>query len=337
MWYFLSHHMPKDGYGYAGLKILDALAELGAPVEPIDMLDESERFTTAGTRTWHVPGPAMALCVPDWWPDIKPRGDLVGYTMFESTRMPAHRVSCINGTVEVCLVPSTWCAETFRANGVRPNVRVVPLGIDPGEYWPLTRRRDGSQPYRFLWNGTPDWRKGWDLVYKAFWLAFQGSPDVELVMHFRVLPKQLAGCDDKNVRLVEGLLERPALRQMYRDADCFLFPSRGEGWGLPPREAAATGLPAIATDYGGLAEEIEHWGLPLMVAREVPAEFGGWASGSIGEWAEPDLGHLVELMRWCAENREAAARRGMEAADWLAAHGTWARTAREIMEVMEGC
>jgi glycosyltransferase involved in cell wall biosynthesis len=213
----------------------------------------------------------------------------------------------------------------------------VPLGIDPGDYWPLTRRRNGSEPYRFMWSGTPDWRKGWDLVYKAFWLAFQGSPEVELVMHFRSLPKLLAGCDDGNVHLVEGSVDRPALRRMYREADCYVFPSRGEGWGLPPREAAATGLPVIATDYGGLAEEIDEWALPLRVAREVPAEFGGWARGSIGDWAEPDLGHLVELMRWCAENREAAAAWGMTAADWLAEHGTWERTARAIMEVMEGC
>ena len=48
-------------------------------------------------------------------------------------------------------------------------------------------------------------------------------------------------------------LSRAGLRQLYRDADSFVLPTRGEGWGLPIVEAMAMGLPTIATNFSGHA------------------------------------------------------------------------------------
>ena len=44
------------------------------------------------------------------------------------------------------------------------------------------------------------------------------------------------------------------LRDLYRGASLFLFPSRFEGFGWPPLEAFACGCPAIASDVGGLRD-----------------------------------------------------------------------------------
>jgi glycosyltransferase involved in cell wall biosynthesis len=43
--------------------------------------------------------------------------------------------------------------------------------------------------------------------------------------------------------------ELPAL---YRQADLFLFPSWYEGFGIPPLEAMASGLPVVMTRCGGV-------------------------------------------------------------------------------------
>jgi len=332
--HFLSHHIESDGYGYSGIKIREALLALGVTVEAVDLCDEGERYTRMGAKRWSVAGDAVALTVPLWWRDMEARR-LFGFTMFESTKLPSGWTDAINETAEVCLVPSRFCAEVFETNGVDVDLEVAPLGVAPGDWWPLDRSGHEG-PYTFLWSGTPDWRKGWDVAYGAFCRAFGHRHDVRLVLWFRQAMRGLESIGDPNVEMVVGPRSRAEMRQMLADADCFVYPARGEGWGLPPREAAATGLPVIATDWGGLSEEIHEWALPVRVAGLVKASFGYYPR-EIGEWANPDVDHVVEWMRWCAENPGRAQAVGDRAADWMAQYGTWERTARRILEVVQGC
>jgi hypothetical protein len=96
-----------------------------------------------------------------------------------------------------------------------------------------------------------------------------------------------------------------------------------------------TGLPAMATNWSGLAAGIEHWALPLRVARWSPAEFGFWGDDDLGEWAEPEPEHLVALMRWCVEHPKQAAQRGQAAAAWLRENATWERTAMAVADTCQ--
>lgn len=328
---FAGFHQPKDGYGYATIKISEALRE--AVPHLVDILDLGEPILDE-TQQWQTNAPTVALCTPDWLPLLDTGGaPLVSYTMFEATRLPAGWVDKLNQFAALVLVPCEWNKTIFEANGVTRPIRVVKWGIDSTDYWPLERIHK-QQPYTFLWSGTPDRRKGWDVAYRAFLQAFGDRDDVHLMLHFRHLPDGLQGTADANVELRSGLLDRPELRTLLAGADCFVFPSRGEGWGLPPREAAATGLPVIATEHGGLAEEINEWGIPLKTAGMSPAEYGYPEWGNIGYWIEPDMAHLVELLRWCVDEPDEARRIGRVAAEFLAKHTPWKRTALDLVGVL---
>jgi glycosyltransferase involved in cell wall biosynthesis len=43
---------------------------------------------------------------------------------------------------------------------------------------------------------------------------------------------------------------------LYQGASCFVFPSGYEGFGLPPLEAMACGVPVVTTGAGSLAEVV---------------------------------------------------------------------------------
>jgi glycosyltransferase involved in cell wall biosynthesis len=55
---------------------------------------------------------------------------------------------------------------------------------------------------------------------------------------------------------VLGRIEEDDLPALYAGAKAFLYPSRYEGWGLPPLEAIAVGTPAIVSDRGALPEAV---------------------------------------------------------------------------------
>lgn len=55
-----------------------------------------------------------------------------------------------------------------------------------------------------------------------------------------------------------GFLGRADLADLYADADLFVFPSRTETCGLVVLEAMASGLPVIASDEGGVKENLRH-------------------------------------------------------------------------------
>lgn len=53
-----------------------------------------------------------------------------------------------------------------------------------------------------------------------------------------------------------GFLLHDELPRFYREARVFLFPTRGDPWGVVVNEACASGLPIMTTPYAGVANEL---------------------------------------------------------------------------------
>jgi glycosyltransferase involved in cell wall biosynthesis len=126
---------------------------------------------------------------------------------------------------------------------------------------------------------------------------------------------------------------------LYRSADCFVLPTRGEGWGMPVLEAMACGLPVISTAWSGPADFLTaETGYPLDVKSLVAAEakcpyYEGF------RWADPDIEHLRFLMRHVVDRPEEARGRGEAAAAFVAGNLTWelaARRAKDRLRQMAG-
>ena len=255
-------------------------------------------------------------------------GPRVAVTMFESTRLPSGWAESLNRFAAVVL-PSPWLVDVFRASGVTAPLHVVPLGVNPA--YRFVPRPPARRPFTFLAMAVGGFRKGWDAAVRGFDAAFGDAPDYRLLIKLRAGRRLNVRIMQPRVELVARDLDEAGMLDLFAAADAFVCPSRGEGFGLPPREAAATGLPVIATAWGGTADDIAEWGIPLGSAL-VPAWPNHPHHPRCGDWAEPDVAHLAMLMRdvAAAPVDEAAARRR---ADRVHQRYSWSRFTDRVWEI----
>jgi glycosyltransferase involved in cell wall biosynthesis len=264
----------------------------------------------------------------------------IGFTMLEIDRLPREWVRQANLMDEI-FVPSTFNAETFRASGVRPPISVVPLGVDPDYFNPGIIGHPLAGVFSFL--STFEWgaRKAPEILLRAFHDEFRATDDVVLICKIinqdesvrverAVADLGLSSGGGRVLFSLNEIVPTDQLGSLYRSADCFVLPTRGEGWGMPILEAMACGLPVIATDWSAPRDFMNSGNAyPLEVERMVPAELTSpYYRGA--RWAEPSYEHLRALLRHVYENREEARAKGRRASREVLGRWTWDESASRI-------
>jgi glycosyltransferase involved in cell wall biosynthesis len=85
--------------------------------------------------------------------------------------------------------------------------------------------------------------------------AFASVPGVLLLAGAGAEEADLRARAPDDVRFL-GPVPRERLPRLYASADVFVLPSRSEQWGMVLNEAAAAGLPLVATEAAGAAYEL---------------------------------------------------------------------------------
>lgn len=261
----------------------------------------------------------------------------VGRTMFETDGLSPDWVARCNSLDEIW-VPTQFNLETFARAGVDPRkLRKVPEALD-GQLF----RRDlpplnlGLGP-QFTFLSVFDWipRKGWDVLLRAYVEEFSSRDNVRLLLkvytadgsageqdlleRLKTYVRDVLGRDLSQVApitLLVGSYTAEQMAQLYRLADAYVMPTRGEGWGRPMMEAMASGLPTIATGWGGNTEFMtaDNSYLVEYQLEPIPDDVvasGPWFAGQ--RWAEPSATHLRQVMRHVLDHPEDARATGTRA------------------------
>ena len=244
-------------------------------------------------------------------------------TMWESTTLPPDYVKNLN-RAKVVVVPTQWQASVFAAQGVVVPIRVVPMGVDSARFpFRYTERRAGKFVFGAAGNlAGGGCRKNLQAVVDAYRLLRgqreqhlaavkaweEGSStaqvvsrrpsnvleswDLELLIKTypgNELPKDLGA----SVKIVQELFSPEKLPKLYRQMNCFVSASRGEGWGLMQHEAMLSGVPVIGCPFGGLSSFLdEATGYPVdYTLKSADDRYEG-----CGQWADVRPSALARRM-----------------------------------------
>ncbi len=271
----------------------------------------------------------------DRYSDVSRQGTRVAVTMFESSRLPPGWVEVLN-TLDAVIVPSSWCKRVFIDSGTTVPVYDVPLGIN--DVYKIPKKRKRGNKLRFLAFGDRGRRKGSIYAIAGFVSAFGDSSDVELVIKARKNSFEV-NVENKNITVIREDMDEDELLELYYSCDVLIQPSFGEGFGLIPREFAATGGISLATGWSGLADHIDLWGWPLDYTLVVADWFGSsrlnqyGKDGLLGIWAKPDVIHLADRLVDIYENFDRYAEDAYNKADWCCSFYSWDKFARTCMDI----
>ena len=149
-------------------------------------------------------------------------------------------------------VPGRASAEYVRSFGVpEEHVSHAPNAVDAEIFGRAAVDRSGRDTCTFLYAGRLDPEKGLDVLLRAF----ARSPGELVIAGSGSEEARLRALADGRVRFL-GPLDRDELPAVYAAADAFVLPSRSEPWGMVLNEAAAAGLPLVATEGAGAAHDL---------------------------------------------------------------------------------
>lgn len=317
-----NHH---NGYGMTREYFCKYLTESGIILEPVNSGNDV-------TLILHIP-PAIQ--------HVNSRVKVL-YTMLEGDTVPDSWYQYLQQATHI-LVPTQFVKETFKRAGF--DSTVIPLGYDPDvfKYDEKIQRKETNKPYTFLHYEAFQDRKGWEDLLNAWNISglaeeeFDAKLVLKTIKSYKEVYERLQSERIElpyNVKVITGEVPHESISHILASSDCFVFPSRGEGFSLPPIEAMATGLPTIiSAGHSHLDYYNEDFMYGVKCDIKIPAVYPNWESQ--GSFVRCNYSALADTLRYVYEHQDEAKEKGKLASEYVKRY-EYSNTANMIKEFLYG-
>jgi glycosyltransferase involved in cell wall biosynthesis len=258
------------------------------------------------------------------------------FTMFESDKIPQDWPEYLKLADEV-LVPSEWCQSVFKKAGIESTV--VHLGYNDEQFYYQDRPVpvENGDPFTFIHYDSFNIRKGFMEVVTAFSEEFKNNEPVRLILKtvHQNSPIPIMKSEYPNIEVIRDRLDEPGLRDLLGRANCMVYPSRGEGFGITPLEAMATGLPAIVPNAHGISAYFDpEYMLEVKATEKTPALYNRFKGQDVGSMVAPDVKDLRAKMRYAYNHQAEMKALGKKASKYVEQF-TYKRTAKQLAGILK--
>lgn len=260
------------------------------------------------------------------------------YTMIEGDTVPDSWKPYLEMATKI-VVPTTFVQEAFKRAGFETTV--IPLGYDPEVFTNLGIRN--NPVYTFTHYEAFQDRKGWQDLWEAWYLSGLAEEELNCQLILKTIKpleevyKRLHGENydtyvPSNVKIICGELPHHCILDILGITDCFIFPSRGEGFSLPPLEAMATGCTTVITkghSHMDYYNEDFMYGVDCDI--KIPARYPNWEDQ--GNFVRCDPRELARVLRHVYDNKEEATIKGQASVEYVKKY-VYSETARKLAELI---
>lgn len=266
----------------------------------------------------------------------------LAYIAWEESIYPKQWVDEINKNLHGVMTISSFTKEVLKNSGVKVPIESVPIALDndfrekPSGRYPLETKKI----FKFLHISTAKKRKGVDVLLKSYFKSFNKNDNVVLVLkttpgpdnYVDFLIRELQNENSPEILHINTDLSEEDLKNLHASADCEVYPTRAEGFGLPILEAMYQGIPVITTNYSGQLEFCNEQNSYLINYKlDYTRESEMVNIGA--KWAEPDENHLSYLMQYVFKNKNTEeVKKKIINAKETAEKYSWENTAKNVLD-----
>lgn len=254
-----------------------------------------------------------------------PKSHKVGYMAWESTELKDGWAEIINSTVDELWVPNKWIKSVVEKYTDK-EVYVFGHGLDDVFY---PEKKERTDKIKFLSMGYPAFRKDIPHVIDSFLELYAGSKDHELTIKTYKKYNDFE-INEPNIKILEDTMSYENLANLMRSHDALLYPSWGEGFGLIPFQAMATGTPAIITE--GWADYTKY-SQDLVISSSL--ENSPWSEHHPGKMFKADHEDFIRLIKHFENNLESIQEGQLNLAPKMHQEYAWSRVIKEHFDSVE--
>jgi glycosyltransferase involved in cell wall biosynthesis len=264
-------------------------------------------------------------------------------TVWETTKIPNRWLPNINKFDAIC-VPSMQNKHAMRNSGVKVPIFIVPHGVDTNKFTPHNKKlplQNAKGNFIFVSVFGFQHRKNPEALLRAYWEEFSSADKVLLVIKTNGYApyenekwiknriqnyKQRLGIRKETAPIVviARQLNPAELKGIYTLGHAFVLPTRGEGVGLPFLESLSSGVPVIATGWGGhkdfltsknsffIQYKLKYPAISMNSRNSISRQFRQLFAEKGQRWAEADIGSLKKQMRLAYRNPLLCKKKGLQ-------------------------
>jgi len=278
---YIGHYKEGSGWSQAAIDLIKAAHSVGIEVAArnIKLTNTQHQTDPLIARLEKTPLQNIDFCIqhvlPHHFVGTQKFRKNIAYFVGESSTLKYNNWYDHLSIMDEIWVPNTTLQTVLNNDGIK-NTKLVPHAHDIAKYkynFPYLDLGSNQHKFKFYFIGDLNDRKNIESIIRCFHSEFSNNEQVALVLKvkkFGIDPasvtkhvKNMCTAIKKNLRIYSNIdsyhkeiiisedLPEQHIYAIHNTCDCFISPSRGEGWSIPAFDAMSFGKTPICSNEGG--------------------------------------------------------------------------------------